>query len=453
MLGLLKHHYQTLFLLIIAFAFFTRIWQIHVPETYVFDEVYHAATAKLIAKNDPRAFEWWNPAPEKDAAVDWLHPPLAKYTQAIGIRLFGENSFGWRISSAIFGVGVIALVMILTKRVTNSSSASLVAGLLASFDGLLLVQSRIAMNDIHVTFFILLSIILYLNYKSAKSVQSLLLLSLSVGAAIGTKWSGIFILGWVIFIESLSFLGQIMALKKAKKVYKRILEWLGFIASVIGISILVYVASYTQMFLQGKTMDHFIKLHEQIWSYQTTLKATHPYQSRPQEWFLDIRPTWYYVQYVDDNHRADIYAFGNPFIQWFGVFCLTAILIISLFSLSSLRVKRFSKKIFSKSLLKLVENPFFLIVSAYAIVWTPWFLSPRIMFYYHYTPAVPLLAIFITLTLQRAWKFNSEVLKGMVGAVLIVSFIVFLLWYPHWTGIETNMQLKDYVYFAFNSWK
>ena len=76
---ILKKYYGPLLLAILAFAFFTRMFQLHIPEEYYFDEVYHAVTAKLVARNDPRAYEWWHPAPEPNTAIEWLHPPLAKY--------------------------------------------------------------------------------------------------------------------------------------------------------------------------------------------------------------------------------------------------------------------------------------------------------------------------------------------------------------------------------------
>lgn len=103
MSGLLQKYGGTVLLFILAFAYLTRMYQLNIPERYMFDEVYHAVTSKLIAQNDPRAFEWWNPPPEPDTAVDWLHPPIAKYTQAFFILIFGDNSFGWRYSSVLFG--------------------------------------------------------------------------------------------------------------------------------------------------------------------------------------------------------------------------------------------------------------------------------------------------------------------------------------------------------------
>ena len=157
----LQRYHLTLVIGVIFFAFVTRIYRVNLPEQYIFDEVYHAVTAKLIARNDPRAFEWWNPAPEPNTAIDWLHPPYAKYTQALFIRIFGETTFAWRLSSVIFGVLVIVLVYKLSYELFGKKNLSLLAAFLASLDGLLLVQSRIAMNDIHVTFFILLTLLLF----------------------------------------------------------------------------------------------------------------------------------------------------------------------------------------------------------------------------------------------------------------------------------------------------
>src|SRR5438105_1782547 len=77
-------------ILILLFATIGRFYRLSLPSVYYFDEVYHALTAKLIARNDVRAYEWWNEPVEPNTAVDWLHPPLAKYTQALSMKVFGE---------------------------------------------------------------------------------------------------------------------------------------------------------------------------------------------------------------------------------------------------------------------------------------------------------------------------------------------------------------------------
>ena len=283
---------------ILFFSFAVRVYRLNVPERYIFDEVYHAVTAKLIARNDTRAFEWWNPPVEPETAVDWLHPPLAKYTQALSMKIFGETSFGWRLSSAVFGVGVIYLTYRLARELfaegENDAAgewlAVLAAGL-ASLDGLLLVQSRIAMNDIHVTFFILLTLIFYQRYikTSRQSLRLLIATGLSGGLAMGTKWSGVFALAMVgLFeLEALIETGwQLFKTKKYRPLVRLVIKRsLILSAYLIVLPAVVYILSYSLMFWQGKGWSHFMELHRQIWWYQTSLTATHTYQSRPWQWW------------------------------------------------------------------------------------------------------------------------------------------------------------------------
>src|SRR6185369_7985242 len=76
-----------------------------------------------------------------------------------------------------------------------------------------------------------------------------------------------------------------------------------------------------------RLISHFSELHHQIWWYQTNLKATHGYQSRPLQWFLDLRPVWMYVKY-DGNTIANIYSQGNPALFWLGDVAVIATVLV-----------------------------------------------------------------------------------------------------------------------------
>ena len=469
---------------ILAFAFLTRIYRVNLPSAYYFDEVYHGATAKLISRNDPSAYEWTATAIEPDTAIDWLHPPLAKYTQAIFILIFGENSFGWRISSVIFGVGVIYLTYLLARELFASERLSLLSAFLASLDGLLLTQSRIAMNDIQVTFFILLTLLAYFKYLKNKNLNFLFFTGLSAGLAMGTKWSGVFGLLVVWLFEGL---GMITALNEYRIKHSYIhvfmlgLKQLSARVLLLGmLPLVVYVASYSQMFLQGKSWSHFIELHQQIINYQTHLEATHYYQSRPLQWFFNLKSVWYYVEF-GVGQRADIYALGNSMLFWFGDLAVIASLISVILNLSQRDPLCGFQDLKNKKILKRVQNDtlLFLLIS-YFTVWLPWVFSPRIMFFYHYTPAVPLLTIILAYWLTKLFglkpKTKNQKLKrfGLVTqslsysvtwlsensrqeffVKLIISLIVlnFVVFYPHWTGIATPVWLKDNLYFLLPGWK
>lgn len=439
----------SLLLVILAFAYLTRMFNVYTPNGYMFDEVYHASTAKLIAHNDPRAFEWWNPPPEPNTAVDWLHPPLAKYTQALSIVAFGENSFGWRFSSVIFGTLTIMMVYHLAKALFKDEKVALLAAGIASLDGLLLVQSRIAMNDIHVTFFILLTLYAYVRFRNTNQFSQLLLVGLCAGLAAATKWSGIYILGTVFLLEAVRLI-TIIVTTNGKLLNKRypfkalVIDTALWLFAVVVIPCAVYISSYWMMFAQGKSWKHFLDLHYQIWYYQTHLSATHPYQSVPWQWLLNVKPVWYFVEYLGAQ-RADMYASGNTVIFWTGLLA-----VIASITLVAKEIIKNKKGWFKNALKNVNESAHVRVILPYLLVWLPWSFSPRIMFFYHYTPAVPLLCIVLAFWLKQLYQY-SDTEKKIVWLVLILALLYFIVWYPHWVAIPVSTAFKDAVYFKFDT--
>lgn len=495
-------HYLGLLLIIIGFSLITRVVRLDQPRDYIFDEVYHAVTVKLMARNDVRAYEWWNPPVEPNTAVDWLHPPLAKHTQAAFVALLGENPLAWRLSAALTGVLVIILTAKLAYRWSGDHLVSLLAAGLASLDGLLLVQSRIAMNDIHVAAAILAAMWLYLEFKARQPAERLLpngghvwrwwLASIAVaGLAMATKWSGLFAVLWIAGWEAWRTLDWLLKTARPSRAF--FTKWLAiFVVTISLLPMTIYTAAYTPMFLQGKTLvcqgqavdqgkcycdqtsswwvtalsrvlpgqraglealesrggckrlvSHFSELHKQIWWYQTNLTATHDYQSRPWQWFFDLKPVWFHVKYYDDGRIANIYAFGNPAVMWGGI---VAVLATVIFLVRELPKPRLSTEWWQLTTL----------LSAYLIVWLPWQFSPRIMFYYHYTPAVPLLCILLAWWLHRlmTWRVASKpVGRYIIGTYVATCLLAFVVWFPHWTGLPVSPEWMKQIYFVIPSWK
>ncbi|MBI5151420.1 MAG: phospholipid carrier-dependent glycosyltransferase [Candidatus Pacebacteria bacterium] len=412
-------------ILILVFAFAVRMYHLTTPPTYYFDEVYHAVTAKLYARNDPAGYEWWHPAPEPDTAIEWLHPPLAKLTQAVGIVLFGENAMGWRISSVVFGLGVIVLTYVLALQIFKVERIALLSALLVSIDGLLFTQSRIAMNDIHVVFFILLSLITYLNWKEQKiSQKKLLLLSgIAAGLAISTKWSGIFVLG-IYGVDQLLTWIKAWKLPNFRVMFHYTFAW-------IIIPFIVYIISYTQFWLQGHTIDQFIELHKQTWYYQTHLTATHTYQSTPLQWVFDLRPVWFHVQY-ESGKIANIYDLGNPLLLYGGFVALLYL--------------------FAQSIHKFEWRKWFLVLSYFG-VWFVWMWSPRIMFFYHYAPAIPLLSIAFGWCIHDLTKKKTILLTTFGYLLISLSIVWFIVFYPNMVGLFVPIEFAEKVYFAIPGWR
>ncbi|MEY3904514.1 MAG: hypothetical protein RIT08_430, partial [Actinomycetota bacterium] len=165
---------------ILTFALSIRLWRLNQPSGYIFDEVYYAKNANSLISS----------AVELDGqgqAEFVVHPPLGKWLIAIGIRVFGNSEFGWRFASAIFGSLSILLIYLVAKKLFNSEFLSITAALLMTFDGLNLVMSRVALLDIFLMFFILLSFYFL-------TINNLWLSGSAIGLALAVKWSAAFLI-------------------------------------------------------------------------------------------------------------------------------------------------------------------------------------------------------------------------------------------------------------------
>lgn len=396
--SLSKKNAKYVLLLIIAFAFFTRTIFLNSPKTEYFDEVYHAFTAKAMLHNDPKAWEWWNKAPE-GFAYEWTHPPFAKEVMVVGMKIFGENAFGWRIPAAVLGTLSTLFVFLIAKEIFQDEVIGLLAAGALSLDGLFLVMSRIGMNDMYMLSFALLTFYLYLKNKNFWA-------ALAFGFSIASKWSAV----WLVPII---FVTHFVYKKKIKPSY----AWFLILPPA------VYLASYIPMFLTGHSWGEFIEMQKQMWWYHTRLKATHPYESSWWTWPFMIRPVWLYTSGVVKGMVANIYDIGNPIFFWFGGVSVILSAVYAYFEKN--------KKLG-------------LVVFSYIMFFAPWALSPRIMFIYHYLPSIPFMAILIGYILRKY--------EYLILPFFAICFVVFLYFLPHYIGIKVPEGL-DLSYYWFTSWR
>ncbi len=397
--------------LIFFFALFTRFFRLDVPKNYIFDEVYHAWTAGQMFMGNPAAWEWWN-TPPAGVAYEWTHPPLAKEFMVLAIAAFGNNSFAWRFFSALFGFGVIVLIYLIAYKLFKSRTIALFASFAASCDGLLLVMSRIGMNDMYFLFFAMLAFLFFLNKKN-------FLMAVSLGLSVASKWTGLFAVGilGIIFLAELSLLLKRKKIKQKEALKKIIISPIYFILIPFIIYLLVYLPFFTGHHTPpGEqpspfNVNTFIGLQEQMYWYHTDLKATHPYQSVPVQWVFDLRPVWIYVNYSGST-IANIYNLGNPLFMWFGL----AAMIFLLFDY--IKERNLNQGI---------------VIFSYLAFFVPWAASPRIMFYYHYLPAVPFLAIATGYVLNKLFASSSG--RIVVAVYLFTLVALFIYFLPLWTAI------------------
>jgi len=416
----------TIFIILICvISLVLRLYRLAEPNRYYFDEVYHAVTAKAYADNNPAAYDPFAPAPREGTAYDWLHPPLAKLIQALSIKILGDNSLGWRLPSAIFGVALIAAVFVLTNIFFGAKSA-IFASLIIAFENLTFVMSRITMNDIFLSFFVVVSFIWTTEYIRFQRVRDLIISCIFLGLAISTKWTGIYAIG---VVGSFILWDQIQ-----KKSLSLKFLLLLFIPGVI------YLVSYGQFWLQGHNAKQFIDLHKQIWWYQNREDLKHSYGTTalfcaPEgldamktwcPWILDVRPVYFsYEQYGEK--AGYIYALGNPLIFWGGIVSISYLI---------------------GRLIEERKREIAFLLAGYFVFWLPWVFAPRILFLYHYLPSIPFLAISIGVFLSDIYKSKFKYL-AILGLLAII--LTFFFFYPITSGypitpesIEKFMWLKTW---------
>lgn len=415
----LKLNSKKLLILILLFTFFSRVARIGYPNTYVFDEVYHAFTAKEYLKGSIKAWGWWN-TPPPGVAYEWTHPPLAKEVMTASMFILNStDAWAYRIPGVLFGTLSVYLLYLLGKTLFKSNSAGLISALIFSLDGLNFVQSRTGMNDIYFVTFSLLCLVLYFRNKFFFS-------SVALGLALASKWTTFYLFG-IIFV-------LLLWNRKIKK-----------IPLFLVIPVIVYLLSYVPFFTTGHNFNQFLNLDDffctnnctwglqhQMWYYHTHLKAHHDYSSPWWSWPLNLYPVWYFVQYYTGPYLSNIFASGNPVVFWLGFISL----ILAIKDILINKTKTFI----------LAKRGLLIAVLGYLFFWLPWAISPRIMFLYHYSPSVPFMCLSLGYYLNKLWIKKST--RNWAIVLFIYLFLGFALLYPVLTGVVIS---KDVLLWFFRT--
>lgn len=381
------------------------------PAELVFDEVYYVNGAQDYLKNGV----------ETDGAKPEfiVHPPVGKWAIAAGIKIFGDNSFGWRFSAALVGTLSILLIFLVARRLFHSYFLALLAAALTAIDGLHIVMSRTALLDIFLMFFILLGFLLVLYERN-------ILAALAFGLALGTKWSALYFIAAILIY-------LVITRKRVPYSYLIIIP-------------ITYIASWFGWFLSDKGWSRnfssnpiisWLHYHREMLNFHTGLTTEHSYQANPWNWLILGRPTSFFYSTPkscgQSNCSQEILAMGTPLIWWSGVFALAITLGYFLY-------RR--------------EKVALLILIGVAANYLPWFFfQKRTMFYFYSIAFQPFLILSIVYVVAKAfekpekWRANRGYFYLWSGLV-ILSFIYFLplfigsvlpydswydrMWFPSW---------------------
>jgi dolichyl-phosphate-mannose-protein mannosyltransferase len=385
---------------ILTFALSIRLWRLSLPTGYIFDEVYYAKNANSLLSS----------AVELDAqgqAEFVVHPPFGKWLIAIGIRFFGNEEFGWRFASAIFGTLSILLIYLIVNKLFNSEFLSITAALLMAFDGLNLVMSRVALLDIFLMFFILLSIYFLI-------INNLWLSGSSIGLAISIKWSAAFLIPlvilFVVIYNKVTF----------RNLYK-------VVSQFTLLPITIYFASWSgwifssQGWARQSESNVFASLwnyHLQILDFHQGLDDKHAYQANPWSWLVLGRPTSFYYESPSDcgaeKCAQEILAIGTPLLWWISIF---AVAITFGFLVTKL------------------ERAAAIILLGFAGTYLPWFfIQSRTTFYFYSISILPFLILALIYCFNQLLNI-ANYKKYIISFVILVA-INFIYFLPIYLGIS-----------------
>ena len=173
----LRNVYDRIFVVLMLVSLVLRVIWLDKPEnSLIFDEKYYVNVGRILLglPHDPDVYVGAPPGidPNKE------HPPLAKLIIALSMKVLGDNAWGWRVPSVVFGMASIFIFYLLVKRVSGNPKIALLSAFLYSFDNLVFVHSRIATLDIFMLTFMMLGFYLYFQNRMNLSAAILALSTL-----------------------------------------------------------------------------------------------------------------------------------------------------------------------------------------------------------------------------------------------------------------------------------
>ncbi len=483
-----------------------RFWRISRPgghllsaatgkQSIVFDETYYAHDSWSLLHHGVETNNLMN------GSGFVVHPPLGKWMMAIGEAIFDHgktvvinngtatshqltvypaNPLSFRVMGAVVGTLAILMVGRLARRMFRSTGLGVIAAALLALDGLEFVQSRTAMLDIYLLFWVLAALCCLVidrddgRRRLAERLARPLApnewgpalgvrpwrwaTGICLGAACATKWNGAYYIPAFLLLALAWDIGARRTAGSRSGLVHGTYRAAGpALAAFLVVPAGVYLASWTGWFLSNGhyAYDHDKFVHGQgwfrhdwavlrgwwsyqhdIWHYDTTLHAAHPYLSRPWGWLLLERPVAYYYQTPTGCGATacsqEILGIGNPALWWASIPALVG----SVWLWISRRDWRASA-----------------VVVGFAFGWLPWVIQEmqlvhttpactpagdchRTMFLFYMVPNLPFMVLAVTMAIGLAvgTRAHSDLRRAVgttaVSVYLTAVVILFGFFYP-----------------------
>jgi dolichyl-phosphate-mannose--protein O-mannosyl transferase len=399
-------------ILIALASFVLRLINLGIPKGFVFDEVYYVDGARNLLKYGVEV-DGSNPE-------FIVHPPVGKWLIASGIKLFGDNEFGWRFASAVFGTLLILLFARLVHVLFYSPLLTTLGAALMGLDGLLLVHSRTALLDLFLTFFTVLGVLLWHRNRHIWA-------GIAFGLAIGCKWSAVYFIAVIGLIAIYRILVTDDIRKSLKPMAAKFAQY-GLLP------VFVYTLTWTGWFVSDRGWSRqwsnnplvsWLHYHSEMLNFHTGLTEKHPYQANPWSWLVMGRPTSFFYATPKNCDAKDcaqeVLALGTPILWWIGTI---AIIVVIGFWIKSLIEHRH-------------DSAASIVVLGIAAGYLPWFaMQQRTVFSFYAIIIEPflILAIVYCAKLLLDSGLKPAISQSIVGGAFALIVLCFLFFLPLYTA-------------------
>ena len=422
-------------------ALITRLPRLGRPGVLVFDEVFYATQGWEVSRTGV----------EQGSVV---HPPLAKWLLAAGIKVFGFTPLGWRIVPLLAGIVVVMATVIAAYRLLGNLAAAGLAGAVVLTDGIAFTSGRLALLDGILAAFTTVALAFIATAVSRPldiplRRRMLIGTGIALGAAVACKWSALPLIPMALLVFG------VLSWRTSDSTRTRRLELGRTALFLLAVPFVLYCATYVPTLVRfdnsavgrehcGRThhchpgyperVGEIIKNQGRVWHFHESLVPTNRYANNAVSWVFQTEPVGLLSSSCpsadpvcspgDKPSVRRVIGVSNPMVWFLGTVALVVTLLLALRRLDPRRG---------------------VIVGWAVLLWLPWVVRPHVGVFplaaarpgysFYATPLVPALA----LALGACWVGLRGPKRRVVGIVFsLILLLGAVLLYPTWTGMATS---------------
>ncbi len=189
----------------------------------------------------------------------WNHPNLRNLLLGMSVSSGLGSFLAIKGASLVIALLTLLFLMLLTREVSGSSVAGLIAGLLLAIDPLHIDFSRQAIHEIYMACFSLAGVWLCLLFLRQRRLVPLQAAGICFGLGISSKWEPVFPLAIMVcyLLLRIVFSADLPRRTKAAQV-------LLVTAALTALPLMIYLLTYLPWFLHGKDLADWLVLQQEM---------------------------------------------------------------------------------------------------------------------------------------------------------------------------------------------